>query len=66
MDDAQKLATAGNHKEATGVLNLMIKELQASKYNSENLIVALIVDLQDSVKDVQPKVFRDYGYKKMK
>jgi hypothetical protein len=39
------LAVAGNHKEATGVLNLMIKELQASPYKAENLIVALIVDL---------------------
>ena len=66
MDDAQKLAVAGKHKEATEVLTVMIKELEASKYKDEQFIKILISELKESVVDVSPKVYGISGAKHMK
>jgi len=44
----------------------MINELQQSKYNNDSQIVGLLVDLRQSVQDVQPVVYKSYGSKKMK
>lgn len=66
MDIAQQLALAKDHKKATAVLQTMIKELKASKYKDDLLLTALVQDLEEAVRDVQPKVYQQYGRKRMK